>query len=203
LTAYEHPYDTFAEAARHFATQVSNISGSAWAGRGLGEWDLRALVGHTSRSLITVETYLGQPADTEEVASAAQYYAAVAEGAGDPGVAERGRAAGQAMGDDPAGYVDALVARVLPLAAAAGDPLIRTFAGGMRFGTYLPTRTFELVVHTADLGTALDLPLDVPATSATEALDLAGRLAVTGGRAGALLLAATGRGGLPAGFSVL
>ena len=121
-------YDNFAEAARHFADQVHSIAADAWDGPGLGEWDLRALVGHTSRSLVTVESYLAQPADAEEVATPAQYYALVAAAASGPAVAERGREAGRAMGDDPAGYVDALIERVLPLAAAAGDPLIRTFA---------------------------------------------------------------------------
>lgn len=29
-----------------------------------------------------------------------------------------------------------------------------TAAGGMRLGTWLPTRTFELVVHSLDLATA-------------------------------------------------
>ena len=57
-------------------------------------------------------------------------------------------------------------------------------------------------VHTADLATALGAPLDVPATAATQALELVTDLAVSGGRAGPLLLAATGRP-LPSGLSVL
>jgi hypothetical protein len=73
----------------------------------------------------------------------------------------------------------------------------------MRLADYLPTRTFELAVHTADLATALGAPLDLPATAAAQALRLVADLAVSEGRAGALLLAATGRSGLPAGFSVL
>ncbi len=76
-------YDNFAEAARHFADQVHSIAADAWDGPGLGEWDLRALVGHTSRSLVTVESYIAQPADAEEVATPAQYYAA-GSGRGEP-----------------------------------------------------------------------------------------------------------------------
>ena len=67
----------------------------------------------------------------------------------------------------------------------------------------LPTRTFELAVHTCDLATALGLPLEVPATAATQTLRLVSELAVGSGRAGPLLLAATGRSGLPPGYSVL
>ena len=56
-----------------------------------------------------------------------------------------------------------------------------TIAGGMRLGDYLPTRTFELVVHTADLATALDVPPDVPATAAAQALHVVAELAVADG----------------------
>jgi hypothetical protein len=58
-------------------------------------------------------------------------------------------------------------------------------------------------VHTADLATALGVPLDVPATAAMQALHIVADLAVAAGTAGPLLLAATGRPGLPARFSVL
>ena len=36
---------------------------------GLGEWDVRSLVGHTSRALLTVETYLASPAEVVKVGS--------------------------------------------------------------------------------------------------------------------------------------
>ena len=78
-----------------------------------------------------------------------------------------------------------------------------TIAGGMRLGDYLPTRIFELVVHTLDLGRALGASLDVPARPAATALALVSELALGDGLAGPLVLAATGRGGLPDGFSVL
>jgi hypothetical protein len=50
---------------------------------------------------------------------------------------------------------------------------------------------------------ALGVPPDVPATAATQALRIVADLAVADGLAGTLLLAATGRPSLPAGFSVL
>jgi hypothetical protein len=73
----------------------------------------------------------------------------------------------------------------------------------MRLADYLPTRTFELAVHTGDLATALGVPPDVPATAAAQALHVVADLAIADGLAGPLLLAATGRPGLAAGFSVL
>ena len=80
---------------------------SALAGPGLGAWDLRSLVGHTCRSLVTVETYLDQPAADIEVATAPDYYVAIAPAlAGEgPEIVERGRQAGLALGADPASYV--------------------------------------------------------------------------------------------------
>jgi hypothetical protein len=121
-----------------------------------------------------------------------------------PAVAQRGRDAGDALGDEPASAVTEIAARVVPLVDAQdGGTLLTTIAGGMRLEDYLPTRTFELAVHTSDLARALDEPLDVPATSAVQALRLVTELAAGDGRAGPLLLAATGRTGLPPGWSVL
>ena len=89
------------------------------------------------------------------------------------------------------------------MAGKDGAELLTTIAGGMRLADYLPTRTFELAVHTCDLATALQLPLDVPRTAADQSLQLISELAAGDGMAGPLLLAATGRTGLPPGFSVL
>src|SRR5829696_9826943 len=146
--------ETFAEAARAFTELVQRIPDDRWAGPGLGEWDLRALVGHTSRSLITVETYLGRPADSEEVPTPAAYYVAIA-GTDHAAVAVRGLEAGQALGENPAQFVDELRMRVLAQVDAAGNPLIHTAAGGMHLENYLSTRTFELVVHSLDIAKAV------------------------------------------------
>ena len=193
----------FADAAGWFLSATALV-GDRWAEPGLGEWDVRALVGHTSRSLLTVEAYLASPAEAAEVPSAADYFRATRAMAAGPAVAQRGRDAGDALGDDPASAVAEIAARVVPLVDAQdGGALLTTIAGGMRLEDYLPTRTFELAVHTSDLARALDEPLDVPATSAVQALRLVTELAAGDGRAGMLLLAATGRTGLPPGWSVL
>ena len=69
----DHPWPTsqqaFADAAQWFVTTTALVDGR-WDAPGLGEWDVRSLVGHTSRSLLTVETYLGRPAEVVEVESA-------------------------------------------------------------------------------------------------------------------------------------
>ena len=193
----------FGDAAEWFVATAALAAGR-WTEPGLGEWDVRSLVGHTSRALLTVETYLASPAEVVEVGSTADYYRATRAAAAGPDVADRGRAAGEALGRDPAAAVAEIAARVVPLAAGCeGTEVVTTIAGGMRLADYLPTRTFELVVHTADLAAALGLASEPPPVPAMQAFDLVAQLAVTDGRATALLRAATGREGLPPGFSVL
>jgi len=193
----------FAAAAGWFV-RTAGLVGDRWDRPALGEWDVRALVGHTSRSLLTVEAYLARPAAAVEVGSAADYFRATSAAAAGPAVAVRGREAGTALGADPAAAVARIAARVLPLVDARdGTELLTTAAGGMRLADYLPTRTFELAVHTADLATALGGPAEVPAPAAVQALAILTDLALAAGLAGPLLLAATGRPAFPAGFSVL
>ena len=52
---------TYLEAAASFADLVASLP-PALSGPGLGHWDLRALVGHTARSLVTVSEYIRRPA---------------------------------------------------------------------------------------------------------------------------------------------
>jgi hypothetical protein len=196
----------FLAAAEAFVEQVSRIPHDALTGPGLGEWDLRALVGHASRSLVTVDTYLEQPTTEEAVPTAAAYYAAIAAagGAGGPEIVERGRAAGVALGDDPAGYVAALFGRVRDKVDAV-DPsyLLTTIVGGMRLDEYLRTRTFELVVHGLDIAAATGVEPELAEEPLVDAATLACEVAVTTGRGRELLLALTGRADLPTGFSVV
>jgi uncharacterized protein (TIGR03083 family) len=200
---WEESRRAFVDAADWFVGMAASV-GDRWDEPGLGEWDVRALVGHTSRSFLTVETYLARPAATVEVSSPADYYRATREVTAGPGVAARGRDAGAALGGDPADAVAEIAARVLPLLERCdGTEMLTTIAGGMRLADYLPTRTFELAVHTTDLAAALGVPADIPATAADTALRIVAHLAVGDGVAGTVLLALTGRGGLPAGFTVL
>lgn len=197
----------FASAARSFADLVREIPGGAWDGPGLGEWDLRSLVGHTSRSLTTVSTYLQTTAERADITTPQEYYARVnpsALGMDPAEVAERGRQAGRDLGDDPAGAVDALLTRVLAEVEAADDPLITVLGGlGIRLRTYLPTRTFELAVHSLDIARALGVSVTLPGEVLVDALALAGRIAADGGQGETALLALTGREPLPPAFSIV
>lgn len=197
----------FEAAARAFTELVRVVPGRAWDGPGLGDWDLRALVGHTSRSLITVSTYLTHRTDREDAVSAADYYVKIADfatNAGPEAILERGRQAGRELGDDPASAVDRLVTTALDDVAAVDDPLIEVIGGiGIRLSDYLRTRTFELVVHGFDIARATGAAFAPPAAALTDATTLAAEIAVASGYGPDVLLALTGRASLPSGFSVV
>ena len=196
----------FLTAATSFVDQVARIPVETLTGPGLGDWDLRALVGHTSRSLVTVETYLDQPAAEVVVPSAAGYYLAIADvvAAGGPEIVERGRRAGLALGDEPASSVAHLADRVRDkLAGFDAAYVLTTIAGGMRLDEYLRTRTFELVVHGLDLEKASGVAPELAQEALVDATTLAAEVAALTGLAPDLLLALTGRGSLPEGFSVV
>lgn len=199
----------FTEAAHAYAALVTEIRPDQWDGPGLGVWDLRSLIGHGARSLVTVDTYLDKPAPEVVLDSPVAYLAAIrvigATVVGGPeAVAERGRQAGAALGPDPASAVNALLERVLARVEAAADPVIETISGGMRLSDYLPTRTFELVVHGFDVARAVGVPPPVLSEAVlAEVVSLTVGAALRHGDGPELLLALTGREPLPRGFSVV
>lgn len=201
---------TFLSAARTVSRLVDDISETAWSSPGLGVWTLRDLVGHTSRSLVTVLTYLDAPAERVDIATPQAYYAAIrkasslADSSAADAVAERGRAAGRALGVDPAAAFRRLRAEVEQrLRGVDFDTAITTIAGGMTVAAYLPTRTFELVVHGIDIAAALGTTADFDRAVLREAAALAAAIAVELGDGPALLAGLTGREALADGFSVV
>lgn len=165
----------YLEAGEAFVDLVGRLAPDSWAEPALGVWDLRGLVGHTSRALLTVPYYLAHPADTVACATAAEYFAA-SRTFGDPNaIAARGVDAGEALGADPARAVmDALARARDSLAAVRGsNPIIETAGGGMHLHAYMPTRTFELVVHSSDIAAASGVAYQAPDSA------LAATLAVT------------------------
>jgi mycothiol maleylpyruvate isomerase-like protein len=197
---------SYLSAAECFVAQVAAIPVDALSGPGLGDWDLRSLVGHTSRSLVTVDSYLDQPAASVAVPTAADYYLAIAAalGAADPAIVERGRQAGATLGEDPATYVGDLATRVGERLASYDDGYVLTsIAGGMRLDEYLRTRTFELVVHGLDIAAACGIDPAFDESPLVDAATLAAEVAVRSERGPELLMAVTGRTRLREDFSIV
>jgi uncharacterized protein (TIGR03083 family) len=200
---------SYAAAARAVSDLVGQIPDHMWEGPGLDEWNLRDLVGHTSRSLVTVIEYLGRPVAEEALPSASAYLsataAALSRGTFDASaVTERGRQAGRDLGEDPASRFRELVDEAVRVAEAADlELVVHTIFGGMRVASYLPTRTFELCVHGLDISAATGIAVDLPAVAVEEAASLASVTAAQRGLGPEVLLALTGRGSLPQGFSVI
>lgn len=201
------PRGSFLQAGQWFVDVVADLPGDAWQGPGLDRWDLRALVGHTTRALVTVRDYLGRadPAAVQtEIDSPAEYFVQAARLADAAAVGARGVTAGQELGANPCGAVaTAYEQAVLAVQATRGDPVIPTVAGTMRLSDYLPTRTLELVVHTGDIGSAVGRrtqpPPDAWRMTGAVLLELAHRR----GDAAMLAAALTGRAELPGGWSAL
>jgi len=203
----------FQAGAMAFVELVSQVRPEQWAKPGLGIWDIRGLVGHTSRALSAVETYLFQPTNGPPIDGPVAYFVSVLGERMDvmerrrlnEAIAERGIQAGSELGEDPAGKVSELAQRVLHLVDDFSDvSLLATPAGAMKLADYLPTRTFELAVHSLDLARALDLarPTSLaPAVSAS--CELAGALAGRLDNAAEVLLALTGRSSEPGSLSIL
>jgi len=196
----------YAQAGRALIGAAAAVPPQAWDAPGLGEWTVRDLVGHAGRSFVTVSDYLASGAGRAvELDHAFDYGRALALVAADPtAVTERGRSAGRALGDDPVSALQTLFEQATADIAAHGDDApCATLAGVMRLADFLPSRIFELVVHTDDLRRALDLPGEAPVGARVVALAFAAGLAGEGERYAAALRGLTGRAPLPAGYSVV
>jgi uncharacterized protein (TIGR03083 family) len=196
----------FIAGAQGFSEVVGQIGTDVWDRPGLGVWRVRDLAGHTSRALSTVQAYLGKEPAAVHLASPVAYFLATRSALADAdAVAQRGRDAGAALGDDPAAAVAALTQKVVALVEdSAEGAAVTTPVGTMALDDYLPTRTFELAVHSLDLVRAAGIKAPAALAVAVRAsCELAGRLAGQLPNAPDLLLSLTGRTGLPDGLSIV
>ncbi|HSS68155.1 MAG TPA: maleylpyruvate isomerase N-terminal domain-containing protein [Nocardioidaceae bacterium] len=203
-------FDAFEAAATALAGLTEQIGDDDWAGPGLGEWDLRSLVGHTTRAVSTVTSYVDQPADREDASTPAEYFTTVARLSRSTqstvvaeAVTQRGRDAGVALGERPAEAVAELVQKALDRLRDQDDVLLSTPVGGMLLSSYLPTRTFELAVHSLDIAAAIGIDLQLDSVVLADSIALAAEAAARSGQGVPVLLALTGRAPLPDGFSVV
>lgn len=199
----------FVEAGQHFGDLVTTVSSDSARLElpGLGEWTVRDLIGHTTRALLTVTEYLDISADPQsvDVASPLDYLSVLTLGYADPTqIAERGRDAGRALGRDAAASVRvAFDAAIEAMRQAHDDAPVRTPAGVMRLIDYLPSRIFELVVHSDDLARAIGSSSRGPTIPRQVAMVYIAAFAAGHERGPTLLAALLGRQALPSGFSLI
>jgi uncharacterized protein (TIGR03083 family) len=202
---------TYRAAAVSFADLVSRLPGDLWYAPGLGDWTLRELVGHTvSSALRQVPAVLGTPAASVEVETAEGYFA-YARSVPDEMFAgataassEDARTTAAWLGANPVAAVNDLAGRATAALSAVGDDdVITTAAGGMRVRDWLPTRTFELVVHGLDAAAAAGVEYGLSLDVIAESTAMAARLAVALGNGPSVLRALTGRAPLPEKFTVV
>jgi Mycothiol maleylpyruvate isomerase N-terminal domain len=208
--------DAFVHAADWFVALTSIVPTDAWTANGLGEWTVRDLVGHTGRAMSTVAEYASDVVGEPELPGTVDYYRGmVLSGptAADlnAAVAERGRHAGAELGSDPVHAVTALRDSVVALLRSVDlDSLATSRGGTIRMRDYLPTRTFELTVHSLDLQRAMQrlgvpgIP-SAPSGPMADVLRLLVEIAITRGSdfIGELTMVLTGRSALEADYSVL
>ncbi|WP_430790004.1 maleylpyruvate isomerase N-terminal domain-containing protein [Actinoplanes sp. G11-F43] len=202
---------TYRAAAIVFADLASRIPAAGLDGPGLGEWTLRDLLGHTvSSALRQVPAVLAERAPGIVVPVPEGYFALLRLAPTEMVAAARtaatddARATGTVLGDDPAGEISGYIGQATAaLAGVSDDDVVATPAGGMRVRDWLPTRTFELVVHASDVAAAAGLPIEFDPETLAESAALAARVAALTGGGLTALRSLTGRGPLPEGFSVL
>ena len=183
--------EAFEQAVPFFVETAALVRPDQWETPALGIWNVRDLVGHAGRAMLNVEQYATVGADRTGFGTADD-------------IAERGRAAGRALGDDPAGAVREIATRVLGLVAGLPDDHpMRTPAGEQPLMQYLASRVSELTIHTVDLAGALGVDVEAPAECWRVTLHGLADRAVQGGTAKEVVFALTGRGALADGFTLV
>lgn len=202
--------DDYLDAARAVVDQIERLPAEGWDAPALGPWSRRMLVGHLTSMFTSVVDACSHPSAELDLDRTAGYYAfrrgldPEVYAAALAAVAEVHAADADALGDDPLDTVRRRLAEALSaLGGVPDDALVTTPVGGMLLRDWLPTRTFELAVHGLDLQAATAVPIDLPGEVLAAATTLAATTAVEVGDGRTVLLALTGRGALPEGYTAL
>jgi uncharacterized protein (TIGR03083 family) len=184
----------FADASGFLVEAVRLVPPGSWDQPGIGTWTRLELAGHANRSHTLLAEYLLRPQPPQPPGS--PYFSAEA-------IAARGREAVAVLGADPAAAIAAASASAIALVGAtAPDAVLGSPAGTMTLRRYLPSRIAELTIHGLDLAAGAGAALAPPAAAVRESLAFAAALAARRDQPAAVLLALTGRGQLPDGYSV-
>jgi len=183
--------DAFADASRYLTQVAGEIPEEAWSRPGLGDWSVLELVAHANRGQTTVVDYLESP----QPPAGPEYFTAEA-------IAARGRDAVVVLGTDPVAALRSASATAVELVErTTEDATVGSPSGTMTLLQFLPSRIAELTIHAVDICCAIEVDAAPPSNALIESVAfVASRGAMRDGMS--LLLALTGRGALPPGYSV-
>jgi uncharacterized protein (TIGR03083 family) len=196
----------FETAAHAFLDLVAEVKVSQWDEPALGVWNVRSLVGHTARAILTVDQYLSADSAPEVTAPDAEtyYVDAFTQYTDNDAIAARGVEAGKKLTPESGGeFEDALTKALVLIGKLGPDYIVAIGPIGIPLHEYLRTRVFELVIHSMDIAKATGLAHGIPADVVANVADLSARVAVRKGHGEDLLFALTGRRPLPGRFSIL
>jgi uncharacterized protein (TIGR03083 family) len=201
-----HPYlppsdvrDAFRASAEWFVAVVDDVGSDGWERPALGEWNVRELVGHTSRNCLLITDYLDVGSTGQVVVGPFAFWNAVLSkerSAVHASIAEQAAEQALSLGPDVAASMRELIERTIQLVDRASDTAALRFgsAGTLALIDLLPSRVVEFVGHGLDICHAIgrehaDLP---PDTARFAAVLLASR-----GDPVAITQALLGRNGSP------
>ena len=180
--------EPFRAASQFFVDAVAAVPPERYEEWWSKEWRVLDLIGHGNRANVLLVEYYERPVET----AGPEYVLP-------ENIAERGRKAVEALGDDPVTAIRTAADRALALVVAApDDATVGTPFGEQTLDTYLRSRTAELVLHGLDLGTDIEPPVE----ALTECAAFLARRAAMSGRGVEMVRALSGRGTLSPGFSV-
>jgi len=170
--------------------------------RALGNWDVSALIGHSLRAVSAAKSYAFFGDAPISIATPEEYYLkAICDLPENEYIArtlaikERGISAGLSLGNELAAEIKSATDEAVSFLQQANDKdLIKSPFGVMYLETYVPTRTFELALHSLDLARFLEVaPPKVLSEAISTSWDLAGRIAKGHSKSAELLLFFAGR----------
>jgi hypothetical protein len=182
----------FRAASQFFVQAVAAVPRDRYERPWSDDWRVLDLIGHGNRANLLPVEYYERPVQPYEPDALREYLLP-------ENIAARGRAAVEALGDDPVAAVQAASDRALAVLAAAPEAaLIGTPFGETTLVDYLRSRTAELVLHGLDLDTHVEVPAEALAGCAA----FLATQAVSSGRGVDVVRALSGRGALEPEFNV-
>ena len=184
--------EVFKQSIGYLLEVVAAIKPDQWEQPAIGNWCVRDLVGHASRSMGRIEEHAAaspiEPTGVDVTTSSD----------------DRGFAAGKALGTDPLATLKTLADRVLPLVDSLPQDYMLDLPQGRRsIDDYMPSRVQEVTVHAMDIAAAIGLDIQPPAECLRESLYYHADQAIERNQAVAMVLALTGRAPLPEGFNLV